>query len=119
MNLRILTDEDAEPTSTQVRSLADLLRRQDNLRSRIQRRLFHHYKDEVLEDFPASVAPPLRRSADLWPMVSEPEIWVDDRPYWSGTTFVLAFQCSWDREHGLGIRVRGWRVVHIGGAAEV
>jgi hypothetical protein len=105
----------SEPTSTQIRTLAELVGERDDLRRRIQRSLFRYYKDEVREDVPASAAPPLRRSADLWPMLSEPEIWVDDRGE-AGTNFVLAFSCSWDREHGLCVRVQDWRVVDIGGA---
>src|SRR5262249_10851246 len=95
-----------------------------------KRRLFRHYKEEVQGVagyyYPESGgvkpdpdAPPLRRSVDIWPLLGEPEVWVDDRPWRRGTTFVLAFECRWDREHGLGVRVQGWRIVDIGGAAEV
>jgi hypothetical protein len=107
LHLRLWRADGAEPSPAQLRSLAELLSRRDDLRGRVQRRLFRHYKDDVRGVVPASDAPPLRRSVDIWPLMSEPEVWVDHRPWKRGTTFVLAFECQWDREHGLGVRVQG------------
>jgi hypothetical protein len=91
LHLRLPTEAEAQPSLTQLRSLAELVSRRDDLRGRVKRRMFMYYKEEVQgaagyynplsgEFRPDPDAPPIRRSADIWPLVGEPEVWVDDRP---------------------------------------
>jgi hypothetical protein len=73
LRVRLWTEDRAEPSPAQIRSLAELLDRRDDLRGRVQRRLFRHYKEEVQGAAgyydpqtggfrPDPDAPPLRRS---------------------------------------------------------
>ncbi len=115
-------------TPRQLRILRAVLSYPRDLKGEFQRRLFEHYRqhvygrieflDEDDGDVTDQCAPRLEEAGQVWGLIEGPGVFI--RPCCraedeAAVTFELDFTCSWDEEHGLGVRYRDWEVVRVGG----
>jgi len=66
-------------------------------------------------------APRLAESRQIWKLIRDAEISISDRCKDDNeevVEFRMTFACSWDDEHGLGVKFRDWKIVGFGNAAE-
>jgi hypothetical protein len=113
----------------QVRILREMLAYPHDLRPAFDRRLFDYYQQHVYgcidfgpdddgTDLADTLAPRLDTPGDIWKLINGPELWIrwcckDEHE--AAVEFELDFTCTWDDEHGLGVRYRDWEIVYIGG----
>lgn len=117
-----------EPTPRQVRIVRAVLDYPHDLRGLVERSVFDHYQEHVYGaiDFGSpeddqECAPQLTESRQIWKLISGAELWIKSvhrDEHEAAVEFALKFYCTWDEEHGLGVRFRDWQIVRIGGAAD-
>jgi hypothetical protein len=120
--------EDGRFTPRQMTILRAIVGSRRRLRRKFERRLFEHYQREVYgcidfrddegNDLSDQYAPRLDKAGQIWKLIQGPEVMID----WcckseneDAIEFELDFTCTWDDEHGLGVRYRNWEIEYIGG----
>lgn len=119
--------EVADIALRQLTVLRAVLQHPLDIRPAFQDALFEYYKAEIegsysaydpvaRREIPNSGPPVLTNSSQVWPLIDDPEMWID----WHFRTptaigFELTFNCDWDEEHGLGVQFSNWAAVKFGG----
>ena len=116
-----------EPTPRQVRIVQAVLDYPHDLREMFEHKVFDYYQNHIYGaiDFGSpeddqECAPQLAESGQIWRLISGPELWIKQvylDEHVDAVEFTMAFGCTWDEEHGLGVRFRDWQIVRFGGAA--
>jgi hypothetical protein len=115
-----------QPSPRQLRILGAILDYQLDLRASLERSVFDYYQAEVFGciDFGCAAveeecAPHLTEASQIWKLIPGADIWIS---YWHkdgyehAIEFKMTFACSWDEEHGFGVKFRDWKIVGFGGA---
>jgi uncharacterized protein DUF6985 len=118
---------DKEPTPRQVRIARAVLDYTHDLRGVVERGVFDYYQEHVFgaidfgdPEVEQECAPRLAEPGEIWRLIPGAEIWISQfckQGHEDAVEFTLTFECSWDQEHGLGVKFRDWRIVRFGGAA--
>ena len=127
----IEADDEKLPTEQQLKMVATILAYRDSIRPEFEKRVFDWYCEEVYgsfvvyddagNDITESYAPRLKESGEIWGLIDElsclmiPELDGEDQC----VRFTLGMECRWDPEHGLGVALRDWQIVEIGGEGDV
>jgi hypothetical protein len=116
-----------EPTPRQVRIVQAILDYPHDLRGLVERGVFDYYQAEVFgaidfgdPEVEQECAPPLTDPAQIWKLIPGADIWISQfykEGYEDAVEFKMTFECSWDEEHGLGVKFRDWQIVDFTGAA--
>ncbi len=126
--LRIwLRTYDPEPTPRQVWIVREILAFPHDLRKPFEEAIVKYYQAHVYgaidfgtvdgQDLAEIYAPKLDHPSDIWDLLSEDEIWISDYTRKeSSVEFKLTFACTWDEEHGLGVKSQDWQIVSFGSA---
>ena len=61
--------------------------------------------------------PEVETPADLWPELTDPTLYVP-RQKDDAWRVAISWRCSWDEEHGHEVKIKGGRVVHVGGIGD-
>jgi hypothetical protein len=125
-----MDSDDRPPTEAQCDVFEAVVQHAEQERDQICARLSKLYSKHIVGSFSETddhgneigdlLAPPVKSPADIWPMLWPPfSIRIPKRRRRSSSfTFTIDCNCQWDREHGLGIRFRNWRVTGFCGAGE-
>jgi hypothetical protein len=118
--------DDNSITRRQQMVLRAVLRHSEGLRPEFERALFRYYQADVAGSYcaydergrsvPGPGPPALTEPSQVWGLIDDPVVCIPG--YFrtrSAIEFSLAFNCVWDREHGLGVLYRNWRPVEFGG----
>jgi hypothetical protein len=127
----LMIDSDHRPpTEAQCDVFEAVMRHTDLERDQICAKLLKLYtehfagsfseEDEQGNEIGDLLAPPVTDPADIWPMLWPPFcIRIPEKRRRSAShEFTLDCNCQWDREHGLGIRFRNWRIKGFCGSGE-
>jgi hypothetical protein len=117
-----------EPTPRQLSILRAILAYPKDLRADLQEQLFKYYQTQVYgsadhfddddNDVTEERAPRLKKSHEIWRLVEDPEICIADYGELErGIEFKIRFACTWDDEHGLGVKYKDWAIVKFGNAS--
>jgi hypothetical protein len=104
------------PTDRHLQLLRSIMEYRGSLLEQIQDKVYAYYKENA-----ASMTyncPNVARPAQIWKCLDPPSLVVLP-PASDGIVFLLIMECDWDSEHGLGIRIKNWSVVDIGGQSDV
>lgn len=97
--------------------LSGLIARQEEIGRQLQESLFREYQivapesRSLLEsvgshDLVATMAPHLAEPAQIWALLSDGCIVLEDEP----GTFSMSWNCAWDEEHGVARTFANWRL---------
>lgn len=129
LNITLQTVEHDRLVPRQVRILREVLAYPHDLRPAFERTLFDYYQqhvygcidcglDEDGTDPTDHLIPHLDSPREIWKLIQGPELWLHwccKDEYEEAVEFELDFTCTWDDEHGLGVRYRDWQIAYIGG----
>jgi hypothetical protein len=124
VNLDLMAEGQFSPWQVEV--LKAILRYPHDLRGEFEQRLFAYYQKDVYDciefldedgtDVSDECAPRMDEPGQIWTLIEGPEVYIHccfrSEP---AIAFELAFTCTWDDEHGLGVRYRDWQIEYIGG----
>jgi len=104
-----------------------------DLRELVETSVFDFYKKQVhgtigffgspeeVQKAVEQCVPELTESSQVWKLIRGAEIWISEfyKAEDDGVVeFKMTFTCSWDDEHGLGLKFRDWKIVDFGGATD-
>ena len=130
--LRIWFDTyDPAPTLRQLRILREVLSYRGKLREPFIQALYKFYQENVFGQTgryhadgilrPNEGVPTISKPDELWQLIPGDELIIDswhEPGHESAIEFKLRFACSWDEEHGLGVKYRDWMIIDFCGATD-
>ncbi len=98
--------------------LADLLNNMENYTSKVADSILDYYNDRRDElgysDEENPDYPEIDTAEEILDMVSLIGITVPDQDDYDDTAFSLVFDCTWDKENGVGVCLEGGEVDDVG-----
>ena len=110
-------DEDMIPENAKE-VLTDLLNNMENYTSQVAESILDYYNDRRDElgysDVENPDYPEIDTAEEILDMVSLIGITVPDQDDYDDTAFSLVFDCTWDKENGVGVCFEGGEVEDVG-----
>jgi len=103
------------PSQRQLDCLDAITAYRGNLIREFEARVYAYYTDNY-EGFEG--VPKLTSSSRVWESLGLATLVVLPSTQ-DAVEFLLIMECTWDREHGLGVRWKNWSIVDIGGQSDV
>jgi hypothetical protein len=110
----------SEPNGLQVDAFCGFMERRDVFFAELEEQLFEHYNRasrevDLDDETRTALFPTILDARELGTMIQLTGILIDyfDGGEWSAVIGLLA-ECSWEQEHGLGVKIVNGRVVEIG-----
>jgi len=113
------------PGINDIETVGKILAYCGDLRTPLIEATYSYYQSEIYGSFQSfdnegnditeTVAPPLTEPAQIWPMLSKPEIhtWIYSQRD-TDIRFAVAFECPWDKEHGFSALIEDWQITEVG-----
>jgi Leucine-rich repeat (LRR) protein len=116
--LCLINFERGEPSSSQEKAFLHFLKTRDTICNAVVSVIFDYYQTNWGfwrgEYGDALLIPELQSRDDLKRVIRFGTLYVLDDPAKGAAVIGYCFDCSWDAEHGLGVLVRGGRVIELG-----
>jgi hypothetical protein len=116
--LCLIRSDGGEPSSAQQGAFLDFLKNQDAICNAVVNAVFDYYqthwgywRGEYGHDL---LIPELQSRDGLKRVIRLDTLYVLDDPRNDGAVVGFCFDCTWDAEHGLGVLVRGGKVIELG-----
>jgi hypothetical protein len=120
LQLVIVAYDESPPLDIQRQAFAHFLQRAPSIVSEVETELLHYYLNNLEEwreqfgDTADQLAPYASSAADLSRLLRPTHLLVCD-PFDSSDRIVgFLFDCSWDIEHGVGVKIVNEQVVEVG-----
>lgn len=107
IELVIDSDDEAEFAQEQVESYIEFFKDIDNYIKLAEQSVFRYYNDNIAKK-------PLVEVEDIYPMVSIEQIFIPVNIEPNMREIGFLGECSWEPEHGLGIRFVNERISEVG-----
>ncbi len=110
--------DESGPTDSQRVALSDLSKNQETLKAKLEKAIFEFYSSmhSVFRkgydpDYVDVDVPFLKESNQIWSLMSDLQVFIPEEDEGG---ILLLWECTWEMEHGLGVRILNGEVDEIG-----